>query len=254
LSAIVTQVQAVRVEPTLVEFTWQCESNHALWGKAWAFDVEWTKEQGAYSEDFDTYVRRLPPVSYTAYTEALVGREGFDPASPEAEAALALVPKGGVEFGSLRVTGLSPLSFYRFRVTPLFSRGEGAYSEPLTVQTSVDEPPYWELLRTRRAPGPMTLGRGAAFAVLDRPHLTPGVEIRDERVSEVSVLFALLSLCFCFASCLTRTLFFWFGCSLIFLTDLSDCIVVSRISIVPPMRPQRTIQGYPADDEGRLSR
>jgi hypothetical protein len=68
---------------------------------------------------------------------------------------------------------LDPSSTYRFRVIPIYSKGRGAASRPITVTTLPPTTNYWEPLTARRFSLART-GRGLSYPVLQTPHLDPG--------------------------------------------------------------------------------
>ncbi|RYH04991.1 hypothetical protein EON65_45940 [archaeon] len=79
------------------------------------------------------------------------------------------------------VVDLLPLSVYRVRVVPVFKQGgKGNPSAPLPLTTLTPPINYWEQILPRRS-ALGGYGRGLSDPVLARPHLTPGVEVYDER-------------------------------------------------------------------------
>lgn len=79
--------------------------------------------------------------------------------------------------------GLSPTTWYRIRVIPIFHSGPGFPSDPLTITTLRSPTNYWEPLLARRS-SLLSFGRGFSDPVQDRPHLSPGVEIFENQVRD----------------------------------------------------------------------
>lgn len=87
------------------------------------------------------------------------------------------------------VSGLQPLSNYRFRVCPTFSSGRGYCSLPIMVTTLANAVNYWEPILTRRL-SLVASGRGFTNPVMQRPHLDTGVEIHKEDTSDNPLRFS----------------------------------------------------------------
>lgn len=92
-------------------------------------------------------------------------------------------------FSTYTATRLQPGSDYSFRVTPTFGSGRGYSSKPLIVTTLPISKTYWEPVVYRRLSLALT-ARGFTNPVLQRPHLSTGVEIYDDRTSDNELRFS----------------------------------------------------------------
>jgi hypothetical protein len=159
---------AVVPAPTLVFFNessarlqWNLNWDNTLWGAAHSFEVEIAF--GPNSEDYSYF-----GLQYTG-VPGLAGNVG--------EAT-----RIRYETADFTATGLMASTTYRFRVVPVFLAGRGKPSGGVVCTTLALARNYWEPVMTRRL-SLIAMGRGYANQVLQRPHLTDGVEIFADRTS-----------------------------------------------------------------------
>jgi subtilisin-like proprotein convertase family protein len=137
-----------------VTFEWSLNWDGALWSLAQSFDIEIS--YGPDSEDF----QRIAQV----------------------DVDIAKASAKRTSISSYTATGLLSETTYSFRVVPVFSRGRGAPSLPAIIKTLRPAINYWEPVTSRRL-SMIASGRGYANPALQRPHLTPGVEVYSGRTS-----------------------------------------------------------------------
>jgi hypothetical protein len=140
---------------TCVTFSWVLNWDHSLWGVAYKFDVE---------------------ISYGPDAEEWFNIDAVDTRLPDRSNNRTLI-------GYYTAGGLDPETIYSFRVVPIFSKGRGLPSLRLKVKTLAPTINYWEPIFTRRI-SLQGSGRGFTNPVLQRPHLSTGVQIYDNDTSE----------------------------------------------------------------------
>mmetsp|Transcript_127033 Transcript_127033/g.248951 ORF Transcript_127033/g.248951 Transcript_127033/m.248951 type:complete len:398 (-) Transcript_127033:630-1823(-) len=140
---------------TAVSFVWELQTTDFIARLATNFDLEIARDH--YSDDFQHYTR-VPADRPEDYSNN--------------------------SFVSMfTVSGLQPVSDYRFRVCPVFSNGRGQCSAPLPVTTLANSVNYWEPTLPRRL-SLVASGRGFTNPVVQRPHLSTGVEVFNEDTSD----------------------------------------------------------------------
>lgn len=146
---------------TAVSFAWELKTTDLVARLATNFDLEIAFD--LYSDDFRQY-KRLPadrPEDYSNHS-----------------------------FSSIfTVSGLQPVTDYRFRVCPVFSAGRGHCSAPLAVTTLASSVNYWEPTLPRRL-SLVASARGFTNPVVQRPHLSTGVEVFDADTSDNDMRFS----------------------------------------------------------------
>lgn len=163
LTALIPAPLVIFVNESAVIFRWKLRWDEALWGLARSYDIEIS--DGPDSEDF----QRLNQVS--------VDMDGSD-------------VRGSREaISEYTAMNLVPQTTYSFRVVPIYPKGRGAPSRPVVVTTLSLAVNYWEPLTSRRL-SLVGTARGFSNPALQRPHLTPGVEIFASETSANPVRYS----------------------------------------------------------------
>jgi subtilisin-like proprotein convertase family protein len=157
VSSLVPVPRLFFINDTDASITWNLNWDKSLWGITSQFEIE---------------------MSYSPYSDDFKKIDNIYPKLP--------IPSANI---SLEVyytfKGLSPLTSYRVRIIPIYSKGRGMASPSLIITTLGVSENYWESITTRRLSMAET-GRGFSLPVLDRPHLSPGVEVFGERVNNAT--------------------------------------------------------------------
>jgi len=163
LTALIPAPVVIFVNDSAVCFKWKLKWDDALWGMARSYDVEIS--YGPDSEDFE----RLSQVSVDMEGSAVRGsREAIS------------------EYTAMH---LMPQTTYSFRVVPIYPKGRGSPSRPVITTTLSLAKNYWEPVTSRRL-SQIASGRGFSNPALQRPHLTPGVEIFASETSANSARYS----------------------------------------------------------------
>jgi hypothetical protein len=151
LNANVQTLNLIYINESAVTLNWLMKWDHSLWGPAYSFEVEISF--GPNAEDF---------------------------------LYLGLVDANYVSGGNINayytVVNLTPQATYRFRVIPIFNQGRGRASNPIVVTTLATTVNFWEPLLPRRV-NLQGSGRGFTNPVLQRPHLSVGVQTLAQNTS-----------------------------------------------------------------------
>lgn len=160
-------IQLKETNDTSATISWNYNWENNLWGPPNVFEIELS--EGPASEDF-TYLDTVT----VSDLEAQKSISAFNLHS---------------FVGKYTIGSQLPKHTFRVRVIPIFRKGRGNASAPVTITTLIPSANYWEPLQPRRF-AMASSGRGFSDPVTQRPHLDPNVEIFTEGVSSNPLRFS----------------------------------------------------------------